>query len=411
MTKDEFKKKIIGINPALECLKFLVDRIERVDYRGIHKMQHYRWDLDYIKIVLSCLPKDTWLYHTQGDIDMDYCYSDEEVPFCYYLRDVNKQLGGKGSVTDMVMRKIIFVNLHRMGLIDRYTKKQELCEIGKVYRNYRYVKITKNGLKLINSKNLFEDQKNLGLALDFAFDGLVQDVLEILKRLDFISLQEMMYFVSYLGYEHNGNILTQDDIVSFVEEFRSLGKRSVVIDKILAEYCIPENFYGNKKDKRDYHNWKNSAQSIFNSFGLMAYFDYNEKTQRLMLRTEIRGEKICFKRSGKIKLEYFLHHGVEKDLRFELHHIVPFYFAKSVDELKVIDDWRNLIYIDANNHKILSHDKAKNRAIRLEFDHNDVVLDNLTGDKIRIKYPCSAKYNIELQKTMIEYNQRMLSGS
>lgn len=156
MTQEEFKESLLCINPALECLRFLYLRVLQDDYRGIHKLQHYRWSVEYIKIVLKYLPKNRLLLHTQGDINDDYRYSSDELEFCQYLNNVNKDLSTiQKSITDMGMRKIIFVNLQRMGLIDRFNKKQELCDIRKKSQ-YQYVKITHRGLDFLESKNIFE---------------------------------------------------------------------------------------------------------------------------------------------------------------------------------------------------------------------------------------------------------------
>lgn len=95
-------------------------------------------------------------------------------------------------------------------------------------------------------------------------------------------------------------------------------------------------------------------------------------------------------------------------MRFELHHIVPFYYAKDIDSLKAIDDWQNLLYIDANSHKILSLDKNKKKAIRLRFDELNARLDNLIGDEIVLRYTDNVRYKIALQERLILYNQRLL---
>ena len=410
MTQEEFKNKLIGINPVLGCLKFLYHRVLRDDYRGTHKLQHYRWSAEYIKIVLKHLPKNNLLFHTQGDIHVNYRYSDEEQRFCEYLNKVNKDLLSlNASITDMGMRKIIFVNLQRMGFIDRFSKKKELCDINRKYQ-YRYVKITQRGLDFIHSRDIFDEQRHLGIALDFVFDGVVQDVLDILNALkpQYISVSEMMFFITYLGKEYQGNILTKDKIVEFINEFRSLKARAKVVEDVVSEFCSPSNFEGNKTDKRDFHNWRNETQSMFNSFDLMSLFEYDTERQRLLLKANINGEKITFKRSSLIKAEYFKQHEVQKDVRFELHHIVPFYYAKDIDALKAIDNWQNLIYIDANSHKISSLDKSAKKAIRLNFRDLDAVLDNLIGDEIVLKYMDNIKYKEELQQRLVRYNQNLL---
>lgn len=410
MTRKELKNQLIGINPALDCLRFLYHRVLRDDYRGTHKLQHYRWSAEYIKIVLKHLPKNSLLFHTQGDIHANYRYSNEEQKFCEYLNKVNKDLLSlNASITDMGMRKIIFVNLQRMGFIDRFSKKKELCDINKKYQ-YRYVKITQRGLDFIHSRDIFEEQRHLGIALDFVFDGVVQDVLDILNAIEpqYISVSEMMFFITYLGKEYQGNILTKDKIVEFINEFRSLKARAKVVEDVVSEFCNPANFIGDKTDKRDFHNWRNETQSMFNSFDLMSLFEYDTDKQRLLLKANINGEKIAFKRSSLIKAEYFKQHEVEKDICFELHHIVPFYYAKDIDALKAIDNWQNLIYIDANSHKIFSLDKSAKKAIRLNFRDLDAVLDNLIGDEILLKYTDNIKYKVELQQRLIRYNQNLL---
>lgn len=417
MDNKEFLDKLTGVNPALECLAFLYHRILRDDYRGTHKLQHYRWSAKYIKLVLKNLhkfsDKDGFLYHTRGDIYEDYVYASDEVDFAKFLRALNFDLqnANEGSVTDMSMRKIIFVNLQRMGFINRYTKDKELCELGKTYRNYRFVKLTQSGLDFLNATSLFAEQRILGLALDFIFEGLVQDILDILTYFDekqrYLSIDEMTFFVSYLGKNYKGEILNKDKIVEFILEFRQLNARQKVVTKLISDFCNPKNFGGTKTDKRDLHNWKNEAQSLFDSLALMSLFEFDRASKRLFLRTQIEGEKIIFKRSNAIKQEYFSNHGVKKDEIFELHHIVPFYFAKDIDTLKIIDAWQNLIYIDANSHKRLTHKNGRN-AIRLNFKSEDVILDDFMGFSLCLKFKQNAKYQPNLQGVMKEYNEKLL---
>lgn len=411
MDRDSFKNSLLGINPALESLRFLHDRVLRDDYRGLHKLQHYRWSVEYIKIVLKHLPKDSLLLHTQGDIYEDYRYSSDEAVFCEYLKNMNYGLSKiHKSVTDMAMRKIIFVNLQRMGLIDRFNKKQELCAIDKTYRNYKYVKITQSGVEFLESKNIFEEQRHLGIALDFVFGGIVQDVLDIANALNpqHISVSEMMFFISYLGKKYDGKILTKDRVIDFINEFRSLKARQKVVEYVINEFCLPQNFKGNKTQKRDFHNWKNETQTLFDSFDLMAIFEYDRAKQRLLLKANINGEKLVFKRSNMIKAEYFTQHEVQKDICFELHHIVPFYYAKDIHALKAIDNWLNLIYIDTNSHKIFTLDKSAKKAIRLAFSGENVLLDNFIGNEVVLKYSDNVRYKIALQQRMLHYNKTLL---
>ncbi|MWV62989.1 hypothetical protein DCO58_01225 [Helicobacter saguini] len=412
-----FYDNLTNINPALKCLKFLYHRILRDDYRGTHKLQHYRWSSEYIKITLQNIAKFSdskgFLYHTSGDINESYRYKENEIPFCEFINAVNFDLkkADSGSTKDMVMRKIIFVNLQRMGFIERYNNHKELCDVNKKYKNYRYVKLTQSGIDFIESNNLFKSQKILGLALDSIFDGLVQDIFDILSSFNekqkYLSIEEMTYFVTYLNKSYENKILNKDDIIEFISEFRSLGARQKIVTQVINDFCNPKNFKGNKTQKRDLHNWKNEAQSIFDSLNLMSLFEYDSKTKRLFLKDSINNEKIIFKRSNIIKEQYFKNHNVQKDSIFELHHIVPFYFAKDIDSLKIIDNWQNLIYIDANSHKRLTHKSGRN-AIRLSFKDKNAILDDFLGVEICLEFERNVKYNINLQNIMREYNQKLL---
>ena len=140
----------------------------------------------------------------------------------------------------------------------------------------------------------------------------------------------------------------------------------------------------------------------------MPLFEYDEQNEIITTKGKINGTSVKFKRSSLIKAEYFKEHEIDKDIQFELHHIVPFYFARSIDELKAIDDWQNLIYIDANSHKILSLDKKLKQAIRLNFKADDAILDNLTGNEIPLKYGINIKYRATLQERLLNYNKSLL---
>lgn len=276
---ENLKSTLHSIAPNLYFTDFLVDRIKRDDYRGTHKLQHYRWNLDYIKIVLKNLLEfgdKNALYHTNGDIDENYFYENKEVNFGKFLSAINLDLRKiNRSVTDNAMRKIIFVNLQRMGFVDRFDKDKHLCKIVKTYRNYRYVQ---DIVDIINSFNQNEA---------------------------FLNIYEMMFFVTFLGKEVNNKIINKNIVLQYINEFRALKARQKPIIKALEIFCNPRNFSGNKTNKRDFHNWKNETQTMFNSLALMSYFEYDKNSQRLFLKSNINGKNIKFKRSTLIKNEYF----------------------------------------------------------------------------------------------------------
>lgn len=410
MRYEKFKTDLISIHPGLECLEFLAWRVGLDKYRGAHYFQHYRWDLDYIKIVLKNLKECGMLLHTQGDIHKNYRYKPQEQEWAKFLASTDKHLREiNKSTSDNGMRKIIFVNLQRLGLIHRFNKKQKLCAVNKKAQ-YLYAQISRDGIDLLEAKNIFDELKILGLAIDTYCGGLVQSVLDCMNSLQkaYISNMEFTLFVSFLGNTWKEQILGIDKITQFIEEFRSLKARQKTVVECLREYCNPDKFNGDKTQKRDFHNWQNEADSIFNTFALISLFEYDKNSKRLILKGEIKGEVVKFKRSMIAKNEYFKNHEIEKDLQFELHHIVPFYFAKDINMLKAIDNWQNLLYIDANSHKILSLDKKAKMAIKLDFNQQDVLLDNLLGFIKRLKFNKNVRYKLSLQEKMKEYNQKLI---
>ena len=135
------------------------------------------------------------------------------------------------------------------------------------------MQITQKGLEILNAKNIFEEIKYFGLAFDRVFGGIIQDILDLINELEYLSEYEMMFFVSFLGKEYNGYILTKDRILDFITEFRTLKARVEIVVNVMKEYCEPKNFTGNKTTKRDFHNWKNETQTIFDSLNLMSLFE------------------------------------------------------------------------------------------------------------------------------------------
>ena len=52
-------KSILKIEKGNEFLKYIVERIQQEDYRGLHISQHNRYDLDYVESIISSIHKIT----------------------------------------------------------------------------------------------------------------------------------------------------------------------------------------------------------------------------------------------------------------------------------------------------------------------------------------------------------------
>ncbi len=123
-----------------------------------------------------------------------------------------------------------------------------------------------------------------------------------------------MFFVSAIGTHTNFNI-GLEKCVTLLKAYRSLSTiqaRSVV--EILSVELKPANFTGDKSAKRDFHNWQNKAQQIYDLLNQTVYFEVREDTLYL------RKDRV---RSFSEKVKYFDRHGVSRTPGFELHHVVP----------------------------------------------------------------------------------------
>ena len=170
-------EKLIEIDPSKECLEFLYDRILDINYRGIQISQHNRYTYEQVVGMLSIM------YDLVGTNKMVIRTTDlkkrphntyDELTYAKYTTLVNEKYG-KG--TQDSIRKNLFVDFHRMGLIYRYSLD------GKHLNPYarktaKSVSLTPLALDLINSEISDFDRY---LLFTRALDNL-------LKRLLLISL-------------------------------------------------------------------------------------------------------------------------------------------------------------------------------------------------------------------------------
>lgn len=176
-------------------------------------------------------------------------------------------------------------------------------------------------------------------------------------------------------------------------------------------YCNPANFLGNKTQKRDYDNWSNQAQQIIKLLSQMSYFEYDEEKDRLVIRIGKNGiyeNKAKLKRSIIEKLKYFKEHGIVKSDGFELHHVVPLCWAKSIIEFQILDNWKNLVYIDAFSHAQITHNNNAN--VILKFIDNYVIFIDFENKEVKCQNDINILYDDSKQYIMLEYNKRLLEA-
>ena len=412
MIWNDFKDKLVNIDPSKKCLEFLANRVLEVRYRGMHGAQHHRHSFEQ---VLVCAEE---MYKLVGNGIMQIRDTDlkkrpwntpGEKIYAKYVNNVNKKLG---KCTQDSIRKNLFVDYHRMGLIKRYDNSGKLIKPFEV-KHVKYVRLSELGLDFINSSDIFEQNMLYIKMINTLTNNLANDLLDILvgNSMLEIDVYDFMFFLSFNGYKIGSKTYFYDELIEYMIEFHNLPRapKTAVVD-LVKSYCQPSAFSGNKKNKKDFDNWKNEEQELFSLIGDTYFFEC--KDNKLYVKV---GKDACYEDKTKLrrsqieKDEYFKKHGVGKTKGYELHHIVPLCNAKNRYEFNTLDCWENMIYIDGYNHSKISQTNNKN--IVLDFDSsNNIVLRDPASilPEIKCEFGRDVKYNTSLKKTMSAFNKRVI---
>ncbi len=173
---------IIDINPGNNALKFISKRISDDKYRGAHHSQHNRYDsrrmIGILKLLNQYAPNQELMAIRTADFSKRPTNTAEEgtyAEFCNAAKAVS-EIG-----TQDAMRKTLFVDLHRMGLINRFNKNKESLDPF-ARTSIKYVSISDQGLKLINSSNILDQDFIFSKAIDNLLGGSIDVILEILRE-------------------------------------------------------------------------------------------------------------------------------------------------------------------------------------------------------------------------------------
>ena len=405
------KEELITIDPSKDCLKFLGERILSNNYRGIQLSQHNRYDVCFVITMLEQLEllvgTEKMQIRTTDLSKRPYNTPGEET----YANYVDSLVEKNGRCTQDSVRKNLFVDLNRMGFINRYDKNKNLV-LPYERIAIKYVSITNLGLELINNKDdLFKRNLIYTKAIEQLTNGLPEELIDVVSINEKITMTEFQFFISFIDQTLNGHLYTKTELISYVEEFRkmSIHQRNAVVDRV-KDYCNPNNFVGNKTNLRDYHNWKNETQQIFNLLNQTVLYELRDEI--LYIRIGENGlfdNKAKLKRSLSEKKKYFEQQGVEKQKGFELHHIIPLLSAQTKNDFAVLDVWKNMIYIDGCTHAKITQTNNKN--IDLCFDDDNIILSDPAGliENIDCVKDTNVFYDANNKETMQEFNDSILN--
>lgn len=147
-------QEISQIDPSKECLKFLAKRLQSKDYRGIQISQHNRYTKKEILVILQeiyALVGSNLMQIRTTDLSKRPQNVGGEELYAQLTHNISLKLS---RCTQDSLRKNIFVDMHRMGLISRFNaKKQELSPFANGTK--KFISLTKLGLALLQEKSLF----------------------------------------------------------------------------------------------------------------------------------------------------------------------------------------------------------------------------------------------------------------
>lgn len=396
-----------------KALQFIDKRIADDHYRGSKSSQHNRYTMEKIHTILTLLNDYAPAKSLMRIRDTDISKRPENTPEEYRYAEFCEQAKVKcGIGTQDAMRKNLFVDLHRMGFIERFGEDQKATD---PYggSSIKYVALTDEGLRFVRASNVLDRYFMFSKALDKLLGGYIGILLDLLgdvqADLGVISEYEFMLFVSAID-TNTPFRLTQDECIALIKSYRQLSnvQRAAVINTLKAK-MNPKGIVGSKTAKRDFHNWHNKTAQVFYLLKQAVYFEI--RGDKLMLSNKqapihASVQQKRLDRSLDEKYQYFRHHNVGKTTGFELHHVVPLSWSESIHQFKLFDKWENMVYIDAYSHAKITQNR--NRNVNMEIDGDNLELCDFVSNKVYLEKDKNIVYDPELKDTMLGYNQELL---
>lgn len=397
-------------DPSRACLKFLEERIASDDYRGNQVSQHNRFNLNVTKEMLRQLNvlvgmnlmqiRDTDLSKRPENIEGEELYAE------YVNRIAN---GSVGRGTQDSVRKNLFVDFHRMGFIHRFNKDR--VPISPYQQSpIKYVSLSRLGLNLALTTNVFEAHTLYTRGIDNITHGLIDDILNIVLELDRITEDEYTFFASFLNCELNGKFYSSDAIVELVRDYRSLSRFTKDgIRNEVKRFCDPDLFTGSKINKRDFGNWVNETQQVFMLLSQTVFFELRDKVIYAKVgQNAMYEDNAKLQRSLSEKRKYFTFHNVQKKSGFELHHVIPLSWARNRNEFAVLDNHINLVYIDGYSHSMITQNSNNN--VSLTFQNNDAIFSDFSQNQVVCEYHRNIEYDPNKKTNLLQFNNQTLAS-
>lgn len=378
---------------TIDLRSYLQSRIASDNYRGIHVAQHNR--LPEAKLVALL----TAIHGVVGTAAFSVPPGDDTgvrlVGYSEYysILAAIESAGVEGlSATFNSLKKNHFPNFENMGLLSRDKKA-------------RTASLTSDAIDILNAGSSRRQTKLIGEAMERMFgQAFVDDLHELLKKLDFLNLHEFMLIASDESLDLN-------DKEHLIRAYRRLNRvKRLQLHSDMEDRCA-KTMSQPKKDKRDWHNWWNEARQIVTMLATVPCFNvYND--EQVMLAGSATVSMFAPTRSNRAKQDAFDWHGIAKQDGWEMHHVYPVEYATCEKDLNLIDAKENLLYIPAVAHRRIP--SKGNRSVQLRYDATHVLLVNPASadnkPQVLLAVPLEAAVNRDRLPAMVAYSEQLLQS-
>ena len=410
-----------SIDPTKPSLKYIDLRVNSPHYRGEVSSQHNRYTLDEIveicKILNRYAPPGSLMKVRNVDLSKRPTTPADEEVYAHFINEVKTTIG-KG--TQDSVRKNYFPDFARGTLIKRYDSDKKQLDPWEGSGG-RYVELTEFGKKFVKT-DIESRQISFTKYIDTLLGGYVSILNSILLHDDVKALgkgkiffEEFQFFISALNAPHPDFKINQlSDCINLMRDFRKLPMAQRKGLKIMmSEQLKPENFTGDKTMKRDLHNWNNKIQQMFYLMNQTPYFEVATNNQFIAFKTSIREDDFDTeknrKRNLREKIEYRKKHTQNlKVAGFELDHLIPFSWAQTIEQNHLIDNHKNMLYIDGYSHGIKTQNRSKHHILE-PINELDFLLksSNKEDDAIFLEFDKNVIYNPQYRDEILEYNKEL----
>lgn len=388
---------------------YVLNRIKKDSYRGVHLAQHNRLPEEKLVALLTAI------YRAVGTDDFLVPPGDDPTPSRkhdpsrtralplysqYYdiLDEISRTNVDGISATFNSLKKNHFPNFVGMGLLQR-----DNAEKGN--NDPIVARLTESAIKIINAGASRSRTVLIGKASEKLIGSqFIDEIHELLTRLDMLNVYEIMLIIS------DTDISTEQK-ESLVRSYRRLKNVSrIQLHETVKDQCLPTMSLS-KKERRDWNNWWNEARQIITMLSTVSGFNvYNE--EQIMLAGSSGVALFRPDRSTSIKRLALDWHGIPPKVGWELHHIYPVEYATCAKDMQMIDSIYNLLYIPADRHRMIP--SRGNLSVRMRHDGNHIILENPVSSsgepRIRFEISVDVAVNVDRIKKMVDYNDELLKA-